>query len=137
MKPIYFIMAFVCLALSCQKQSLQSNNDSSYLEVVKKDLQQRLTSEDFTNLDFSHAIFSKVDSIQLYLLQIPFIGVETEFVVIKTNVSGKIEKGKVIQLDRKLNDQVRTSHQYDGAITIHSLSRIVELQSAIEAGFIK
>ena len=51
------------------------------------------------SLDFSRALLSEVDSLDLHLLNIPFKGESgTKFVIVQTNKSGTIIQGRIISL---------------------------------------
>src|SRR5690242_13870644 len=92
---LLFFVAFV----SCQKESVSKNN--RYLENVKAALKDSVSASDYTQFDFSRAVLSKVDSVQLYCLRIPLKGMklEKDFVILKTSSWGKIEAGRIVHLE--------------------------------------
>lgn len=144
MKGIYFMVALLCFAISCRKQVTEGELD--YMEVVKNDLRQRMSTRDFSSLDFSNAHLSTGDSGRLLFLQVPFKYNDTlnQFVLLKTNFRGHVESGKIIQLildNLSPNNPGYTINLNqrcpDGRITIRSLESKVEVISPIKSGFIE
>ncbi|MEP7372311.1 MAG: hypothetical protein ABI675_02910 [Chitinophagaceae bacterium] len=135
-------MALVCLlAISCHKQNFDNRTDQSYLATLKDELSGHLSPEDIQRLDFSHALLSKVDSARLFFLQVPLLTEkDTEFVLLKTNRAGHIEVGKIIQIKQDGPPTPSTRNRvpsFEGSISIKSLSRTIEISSAIKAGVIQ
>ncbi|WP_205573341.1 hypothetical protein [Flavisolibacter nicotianae] len=139
MKQILLIALVALFVVSCQKDLQPSNND--YLETAKKALQDSLSATDFAALDFSKATRSSVDSTSFYALRIPFKGKvsQEDFVFIKTNEKGKIEKGKIIHLQGKVTEDDSNPlkrKRWDGSVSITSLDRKAAIESPIVDGYI-
>src|SRR5260221_14235285 len=100
MRHLTLITLALLLIVSCKKEISNKNNFSGYIENVKAALKDSLSTNDYSTLDFSKPVLSKVDSVQLYLLRIPIKGknIKNDFVLVKTNADGKIERGKIIHL---------------------------------------
>jgi len=135
--------AFLCLLLiySCQKHSAPESKDD-YLTNVKAALKDSLTLKDFNSLDFSKVILSKVDSLQLYLVRIPFNGKSNvnDFVLVKTKLNGIVERAKIIHLEGKTTEYGEgkiKSLRWDGTLSILSLDGKNEFHSTISNGYIK
>ena len=133
MRRLTFITLTLLLIVSCKKEINSKNNFSGYIENVKTALKDSLSASDYATLDFSKPVLSKVDSVQLYLLRIPLKGknIKNDFVLVKTNAGGKVERGKIIHLDG-----AEKQGRVDGDITISSLNRSTQLNSTINNGYI-
>src|SRR5436189_6366649 len=101
MRPLTFITFALLLIVSCKKEINNKNVFSGYIKNVKAALKDSLSANDYSILDFTRAVLSKVDSVQLYFLRIPAKGkeIKNDFVLLKTDVNGKIERGKIIHLE--------------------------------------
>lgn len=105
-------------------------------------LKDSLSIGDFNALDFRSAVQTRVDSIGMYALRIPFKekSITTDFVVVKTTAAGKIEKGKIIHLEGKATEfgtGIIKRRRFDGNILISSLDRHLVIKSAINNGYIE
>jgi hypothetical protein len=139
MKHSLLILTIVLSIVACKKEFNPLNDP--YLENVKRGLGDSLSRLDFQQLDFDKSVLSKVDSIGLYVLRVPFKGSQVgyDFVVVKTTVEGRIEKGKIIHHEGKATaggEGTVKRQRWDGNITISSLNRSNVLQSPIVNGFI-
>jgi len=141
MKQLITITLILVVAMtSCKKATDQLSEN--YLQNVQAGLKDSTINSDFTQLDFSRAILSKVDSVQLYLLRIPFKGhnLRNDFVILKTSQSGQIQLGKFVHLEGNVSEYgegVVKRRKFDGNITISSLNRQETLSSAVKDGFIE
>ena len=142
MKPLIVMLGLFTLAIvSCKKEINIKNDFPGYLKNVKIALKDSLSANDYGDLDFNKAILSKTDSVQLYFLRIPLKGknIKNDFVLVKTNADGKVERGKIIHIDGKEmeygNGKVK-ERRFDGNITISSLNKTTQLNSAIDNGYI-
>jgi len=140
MRHLTFITLTLLLIVSCKKEINYNKHDfSGYVENVKAALKDSLSANDYASLDFKRAVLSKVDSVQLYLLRIPLKGkeIKNDFVMVKTNADGKVERGKIIHMEGADtafgNSRIKSFY---GNITISSLSRNSQLNSAINNGYI-
>jgi hypothetical protein len=133
MKRLFYSILILCLIVSCKKEIGNEKNRFAYVEKIKNDLKDSLSYNDFASLNFKKAVLSKIDSIELYLLRIPFTGkgLKNDFILLKTSADGRIEKGKIIHLDGGIHNR-----QWEGDVTISSLDRKNGLQSPIENGYI-
>jgi hypothetical protein len=139
MKHTLLILFVALFAVSCQKD-LQPN-ESDYLETAKSALKDSLSASDFAALDFSKAARSRVDSISLYALRIPFRNKvsQEDFVFIKTNEKGQIESGKIVHLQGKVTEVGSSPikrRRWDGNVSIASLDRKTVIESPIVDGYI-
>ncbi|HEV7333126.1 MAG TPA: hypothetical protein VGN63_18975 [Flavisolibacter sp.] len=138
----FFTLSALCflLFLSCKKE--QERQPNSYLERVKAGLKDSMVLLDYQELDFRRAIFSGVDSIQLYFLRVPFRGkaVENDFVIVETTRQGLIKRGKVIRLEGGVVEEgsgPSRKSAFQGNISIFSLNRRPILNSPIRNGYIE
>jgi hypothetical protein len=136
MKQIYTFFAIIVLLSSCKK-GLELNEDQ-YLNRVEASLKRSLSIQDYDHLDFTKAVFSKADSVQLYFLRIPFIGkmVQNDFVVVQTSKDGQVQKGRIVHLEggqKRIGDEVT----WNGTIEILSLNRKNILKSNVSGGYIE
>jgi hypothetical protein len=140
MKYLISICLLFVFITSCKKE-IKTIDSSAYLRNVRTGLKDSLAANDYAQLDFSKAILNKVDSVQLYFLRIPFNGksLANDFLVVKTNSNGVIEKGRIIHLEGKANEfgegKIRR-RRFNGNIAISSLNRQHVLNSSIENGYI-
>jgi hypothetical protein len=139
MKHILLISSVTLFIFSCQKDLQPS--ESNYLETVKKALKDSLSATDFVALDFSKAARSRVDSIEFFALRVPFKGKvpQEDFVFVKTNANGKIEKGKIVHLQGKVSEEgsgIVMRKRWDGSISLASLNRTAVFESPIANGYI-
>jgi len=136
MKQVYFLLIGFITLSSCQKELKQKESD--YMYSVKTTLKGNLSSQDYSELDFSRAILSNTDSVQLYFLRIPFNGkkIQNDFILLQTSRDGQVQKGKIIHLEggRKKKDY---SVSWNGSVMISSLNRKEVLQSAVTNGYIE
>jgi hypothetical protein len=140
MRHLTLITLTLLLIASCKKEINNNKPDlSGYVQNVKAALKDSLTSNDYAALDFNRAVLSKVDRVQLYLLRIPLKGkeVKNDFVIVKTNVDGKIERGKIVHIEGADTafGNIRIKSFY-GSIIISSLSGTIRMQSVINNGYI-
>lgn len=140
MKQIFTLIIFSVVIFSCRKEVSKINPDH-YLQNVKSALKDSLNETDYSVLDFSKALINKVDSVNLYFLRVPFKGksLVNDFVIVKTNKDGKIEQGKIIHLEGKVNqfgEGTLKQRGFDGNISISSLNRKDVLKSTINRGYI-
>jgi hypothetical protein len=139
MKHFLLFSIVTLFIFSCQKD-LQPG-DSDYLQKAKKALKDSLSIADFAALDFSKAARLRVDSIDFYALRVPFKGKvpQEEFVFIKTDTSGQIQKGKIVQLQGRISEDGSDNlkrKRWDGTITLTSLDKKSVFASPIVNGFI-
>jgi hypothetical protein len=140
MKQIYTLIVFSFILFSCKKEISHAGSDG-LLQKIEISLKDSMNESDYAALDFSKAVLNKVDSVNLYLLRIPVTGksVATDFVLVKTSKDGKIEVGKIIHLQGKVNEfgegKIKR-RAFDGNISISSLDRKENLNSTIENGYI-
>jgi hypothetical protein len=140
MKQLSNFLLLMLILLSCQKELPQTEN--AYLRNVQKSLMEKLPSHDFTSLDFSRAVLSKVDSVGLYLLRVPFKSkaIRNDFVIAKTDKDDRLEQGKIVHLEGKsaeFGEGKVKKRRFDGSITISSLDKKTVFNSPITKGFIE
>ena len=112
-----------------------------YLQTVETALKDSLSVADFNNLVFEKAVLSKIDSLDINFLRIPFRNknFRNDFVLLKTKGDGSIVKGKIIQLsDNEIpGSGFDQKHHFNGNITMSSLNRKTGLHSNILNGYIE
>ncbi|NTS41946.1 hypothetical protein HRG84_13600 [Flavisolibacter sp. BT320] len=139
MKQILFLSLAALLFIGCQKDLGPIYSD--YVKTVSKSLQDSLHTADFQLLDFSKAARSRVDSVGVYFLRVPFRGKKSnvDFVLVKTNKAGIIESGRIIHLQGKIHttgDAEQKVVSWNGTISSASLDRQKVFESKIENGYI-
>jgi hypothetical protein len=140
MRPLTFITLSLVLLVSCQKE-IRTLHHSRYIENVKSALKDSLSQADYITLDFSKAILSKVDSASLYMFRVPLKGknIKNDFVILKTDANGIVERGKIIHLEGnevEYGDQKIKERKWNGTVSISSLNRNSVLNSSIDNGYI-
>jgi hypothetical protein len=135
---IFFFFATLTI-ISCRKE-LQPT-DAGYIETVRQGLTDSLQAADFAALDFSRAARSRIDGIGLFFLRIPFRqkNGQEDFVFVKTDEKGKIERGKIVHLNGAISDQEiggATIKSWNGSISLASLDRSTVFQAPIQNGYI-
>ncbi|HUC81920.1 MAG TPA: hypothetical protein VMR70_13450 [Flavisolibacter sp.] len=139
MKHIFTL--FICFLLlnACKKENALTTRN--YLENVKVALKDSLQPVDFSGLDFTRSVQSKVDSVQMNVLRVPFKNkkLENDFVIVETDEIGTVKQGKIIHLEGAVieneNDKLRR-RTWNGEIIISSLDRTKVINSPINNGFI-
>src|SRR6266542_4496082 len=136
MKRLFYALLIICFVASCKKEIHKDHFNGDYLENVKTGLQDSLSFNELSSLDFTHAIILKAEKQHLYFFRIPYIGKKfsQDFLIVKTNAKGKIEAGKIIHIQK--DQQNLMPQQWNGSIMISSLDRKKVLQSSIEKGYI-
>lgn len=139
MKQLLLISIVILVLFSCQKDLQPTSSD--YIETVRRELKDSLSSSDFQALDFSGAARSRIDSVGLFFLRVPFKqkNGQEDFVFVKTNEKGNIEKGKIVHLQGTVSDETDGGlkvKSWNGAISLTSLDRKSVFQSPIENGYI-
>lgn len=121
MKKLLTIVLIVSLTISCRKSGSLTNpqNSADYISLVKHSLKDSLSANDYASLDFSHAIRCSVDSLNIYLLRVPLAGkaITGDFLLVKTDVSGQVLKGKFISITK----DSKAKASFNGSITYRSL----------------
>lgn len=126
--------------IACRKETRQPPD--TYLQKVQAGLKDSVSNSDYESLDFERAVFSKIDSVGLYYLRIPFKGkkLENDFVIVNTTNAGQIERGKIVHMEGSPNKNGQgwvKRKTFDGTISISSLDRKTNLHSAIRGGYIE
>lgn len=140
MKQIFTLIIFSVILFSCKKEISKVSPDG-LLQKVKISLKDSMNAGDYANLDFTKAVLNKVDSVHLYFLRIPFREktVASDFVLVKTSEQGKMEQGRIIQLNGSVHDfgegKIKR-RKFDGNISISSLNRKEILNSSVDNGYI-
>jgi hypothetical protein len=140
MKHLLTLTICIVVFFSCRKNDIAADRND-YLSNVQNAMKDSLSTSDFESLDFSKAVQSKVDTLNLSFLRIPFKNKQpqNDFVIVRTDLNGKVNGGKIVHLEGKA---IEKQHGYfkaiawDGSIKISSLNRGSELNSSIVNGFI-
>lgn len=141
MKHLLSITFFILCLVSCKKDNM-SVSSNTYIEQVKKGLKDSVAPLDYAILDFNEARLAAVDSVNLYLVRIPFKqkDIANDFVLLQTNMEGAINRGKIVHMERSLvayGMGKPKAYSYQGSITIQSLNRATALHSLISDGYIE
>ena len=138
MKKTLLITALLVLLFSCKKEGYFPTD---YVNIVRTALKDSVSSTDFELLDFSRAATCRIDSMGLYYLRVPFKDKmpNEDFVLVKTNKEGRIERGSIVHLQGRINtlgDAGKEVVGWDGEVSIASLDKQNVLQSSIRNGYI-
>ena len=122
---------FILGVIACRKESNVSHN--RYLQQVQVSLKDSVHQDVYARLDFKRAVLSKVDSVSLCLLPIPFKGAKREkaFLLLQTTNEGIIHRGRQVSMSRALSEKAT---EFNGHISIRSLSGSLVLDAAIIKG---
>jgi hypothetical protein len=125
--------------LACRKNNEEYKNYNGILRNVKSYLSDSMLKNDFQNLDFSKSAISNLDSVNLHLLRVPFKhkNIKDEFILLQINKDGAIVKGRLVNISEAIDNNINTSHSFNGNITISWLNRSVIVNSEISNGYIK
>ncbi|MCW3074586.1 MAG: hypothetical protein JWP69_1655 [Flaviaesturariibacter sp.] len=142
MKRVFTLSLLLTLVLiACRKDNTATLVDS-YLQNVKVAIRDSLQHNDYAQLDFTKAVLTKVDSVNLYILRIPFRGksLPTDFVLLQTLVSGRVLEGRIIHLEggqTEVGEGRVKRRVWNGSITISTLDRKTVLASRVTGGYIE
>lgn len=141
MKQRLYIFLLFVIFYSCKKDLQTIQQPPAYLQQIKNALKDSLNATDLNNLVIEKAVLSKIDSLDLLLLRIPFRNknFRNDFLLLKTNEDGLILKGKIVQLsdnDATGNNMDRTLN-FNGSISLSSMNRKTVLHSNIRNGYIE
>jgi hypothetical protein len=147
MKTLYTLV-LITVIVACKKERTDSPKGIADLTAaefsvqnLKDDLKDSMRAEDFDRLDFTRAIYNRVDSVGLYYLRVPFKGrdVAKEFTLLKLDKSGRIKEGRIIQLDGGVVEAGAGTvkvRRWEGKLSISSLNRRSLMNSAVHKGYI-
>lgn len=140
MKHLSTLLVLTLLLASCKKEITPSQ--TPYVQNVQAALKESMQESDFMALDFSRPVLTKVDSVGLYLLRVPFKNkaLRNDFVLLKTDKNGRMERGKMVHLEGRSTEFGEggvKKRRFDGQITISSLDRKAVLHSRITNGFVE
>jgi hypothetical protein len=139
-KQLFTLSLLLTLGMaSCKKENDVTRK--SYLDVVKTALKDSVANSDFSQLNFNKAVLSKVDSVGLFLLRVPFAGknIKNDFILLQTAKPGTIVKGKIVHVEGEqvqVEDAGIKKRTWNGSISISSLDRKTVLNSSIENGYV-
>jgi hypothetical protein len=136
-RALLTVITFFFLVACKKNNSFQSGN-LLYMQNVQKSLKVRVAKEEFEQLQFDRAILSKVDSVSLYLVRIPYAGkkIEDQFLLLQTDKDGWLVKGKIVNLIQTSPPGLNTKARFDGWISIKSLDKMEVIESEILDGYI-
>src|SRR4051812_34826074 len=115
MKNLFLLSFAAIIFLGCKKNVNYENLTSNYIENLKADLEDSLSTVDYANLDFARSIHTTKDNSSCFF-RVPFLGkkLSAEFVLLYTDTSGNIIKGSIIQLDKR--EVSEAARLYNGTI---------------------
>jgi hypothetical protein len=99
MKIFFLVFVISCLIWSCRKDGVDFKDP--YQQNIQRTLRDTLSSHDYENLDFAHAVRTCVDSVQLYFVRVPFKGksIGSDFVLLRTDQEGRLKEGRIVHLE--------------------------------------
>ena len=99
----FLLLVIVCICVTaCKKEVPNFKVTDAYLEQVKTVLMDSIGTAQVEQFDFSRAIRSDVDSMDLHFLNIPFRGTGTKnFVLLQTDKLGNIRQGRLVAIKRE------------------------------------
>lgn len=148
MKLLYTLL-LITVIVSCKKERTDapkgpggSTSAGLSLQNLKNELKDSMRAEDFESLNFTRAIYNRVDSVGLYYLRVPFKGhkVAEEFTLLKLDKTGRLKEGKIIQLDGgvvQAGAGIVKAREWEGKLSISSLNRRILVNSAVHKGYIE
>ncbi|MBA2499926.1 MAG: hypothetical protein H0V30_09395 [Chitinophagaceae bacterium] len=141
MKQRLYIFLLFVIFYSCKKDISLSPQPQAYMAKIKTALLDSLTFADFDNLYFEKAVLTKIDSLHVHLLRIPFKNKKfsNDFLLLKTKEDGSIIKGTIVHLsdnEIKAENNGQKFH-FNGSISLTSLNRQNVLHSKIKNGYIE
>ena len=131
MKQVLPLTIFLVCLISCKKEIDSNSKQSSYLSRVQASLKNSLDKATFESLDFSRTLRSKVNA-DTSFLRVPFKGkgLQNGFVLVQTNESGIINRGRIVDLNKASYAAARLTkyRPYNGFIIITDLNgkKVVE-----------
>ena len=140
MKQVVSILLVTMLLYSRQKEITQKSE--LYLDKVKTVLKDSLQNSMYQTLDFERSVLSDVDSMQLYILRIPYKNnsLNNGFVILQTSKNGIIKKGAAVQIDGKEKELGIGNIKrriFNGSVIISSLDQHHSIHSNIIDGYIE
>ena len=136
MKHIFTFLFCLVAVIACKKE--ERSQPADYLQTVRQSLKDSVLPNDYNLLDFSKSVLSKVDSVGLYMLRVPFKqkSIENDFVLLQTDKEGHVQRGRVVHIEGNVQNDGSGKKRFDGNILIYSLMRQKLIESTIENGFI-
>lgn len=138
MKHSLLFLLSVLFFTACYKPA-QDSRGSLYVQAVKKDLREKLSGDDYQNLDFKRMVATRADS-NHFLLRLALQGksMAEDFVLLKTDAAGNYLDGRIIHIKKEEPGMLEPSgsFSFNGRISINSLNRTSKLSSDIVQGFI-
>ena len=138
MKRTFTLLIFSVILFSCKKETAPHGDD--FVQRVKTSLRDSLSVADYSNLDFSRVVVNRVDSVNLFVVRIPFMGdiLRNHFVIVRTTGNGKLLRGKIVHLDGseiEVGEGKVKRRVFEGSVSISSLDHREVLSSAIHNGY--
>ena len=128
MKNLTLAAILMLLFSSCKKEidtpKTLSNFNSSFFQMVRSELKDSLSSNDYLAIDTLQLYKSKNAQSDDYFVRIPFRNkqIAADFVLLKTDSLGNIREGKIIHVD-KANKENTNNALFQGQFQISSLDR--------------
>lgn len=140
MKSLLSITLCLLLLASCRKEAVHVSSDN-YLAEVRRHLKDSLLPEDYSKLDFSHALVSGLPNDKQYFLRVPFVGksIQNDFLTVRTSYTGEVREGKIVHIEgaASLKEGRPGNLEFNGRISMQSLKGKTLLSSPITKGFIE
>lgn len=140
MKHLSTQLLLIIVLVSCQKDFTIDHKQNSYLDNVKAYLRDSLSSEDFSILDFSRAVRTKINGDSLHILRVPFKdrSIESDFLLLQTDIQGNYGRGRIVSINGEVKQREGEGNWpvFYGSIAFHKLNRTLITYSPIEGGYI-
>lgn len=120
MRSVATMFLFIMLGLvACRKE--RTPEAGSSLHFVRTALKDSMDGEAYRELDFTRAVLSRVDSMQLYFLRVPFRGekLSQHFVLVQITGEGRYIRGRQVRVSRWEEGGRRA---FNGVISIQELN---------------
>ena len=135
MKKLIGAAILILLVYSCKKDTGKDSGTSIYLHSVLSHLRDSFSASDFSQLDTTKGYLTDPGKTGYYTLRLPFKGksISGDFVLLRTDATGKILDSRVVHLENDNQDGA----PFSGNIRLSSLSGRVILQSKVSNGYIE
>ena len=138
MKHLLFISALLIMLVSCKKESTQNAENVNYLNGIKLQLKDSLSSSDFQHLDFTNTVKTSIPDSRQIFLRIPFINksLASDFILLQIENDDHFSSAKIFNINQNIQSVAKKPTQFNGDIQIYSLKRNLLTNSLINNGFI-
>ena len=138
MKALTITSVTLLLLVCCKKQPVEMQDDWLQFQHVKTLLKDSMSTDDFSDLDFSRVVKGKLENEQAIYLRIPLnTNKYSEFVLIQMDTENKVSRSRIITIEKAPASQSTLSSTFNGTLLISSLSRTVLSKHKVADWFIQ